>query len=138
MSATARMAALAAQAVAIAGALTPWLASIPGVQIALAALTSQHEITRGVPGAGWIVIGAAAIAASAALAGNHLLVITAAVAQLITIADFTILEAIRRAPGTYGAADIAPGCWMVLAASVAGILIAVASRQTRKHQGAHR
>jgi hypothetical protein len=132
------VAALAAQAVAIAGALTPWLANIPGVQIALAALTSQHAITRAAPGAGWIVIGVAAIASAAELAGNRLLVITAAVAELITIVDFTIMEAIRRAPGNYGAANIAPGCLMVLAASVAGILIAAASRQTRKHQGAGR
>jgi len=140
VSAAVRVAALAAQAMAIAGAFSHWLADISGVQIALTALTEpgQQAITRAQPGAGWIVVAAAAVAAAAALAGNRGLVVSAAAVQLIVIVDFNVLEGIRRAPGNYDTVNIAPGCWIVLTASVAGILIGAASTRARNqsHQGA--
>ena len=130
MSITTRVAALAAQALAVAGAASPWLARVPGVNIAFRALTDPHRPTAltAVPGAGWIVIGAAAAGVLAALAGSRILLAVAATAQLLTIADFVVLESVRRSPGNYDAVDVADGCWLVLIAALAGLLAAVMTR----------
>lgn len=48
------------------------------------------------------------------------------------IVDFLVFEAIRRAPGDYDAADTAWGCWFVLVAALAGLLIAGAGTPRRR------
>lgn len=138
MKAAARTAALAAQVVAVLGAVSHWLQRIPGVALPLAALTDpgRHALTQAGSGAGWLVIGAAAAGAAGALAGSRWVLIGAAAAQFVTVTDFIVLEGIRRAPGNYDAVDIASGCWLVLAASIAGILIGAVGRRPRARTGA--
>lgn len=134
MKPTARIAALIAQVVTVTGAFGTWLPHTPGLRIAFGALTDPHHhaVPRAGIGVGWIVIAAAAIGMLAALAGSRPLLTLACIVEFALIVDFIVFEAIRRAPGNYNAADIAWGCWFVMVAALAGLLIVGAGTPRRR------
>jgi hypothetical protein len=130
MTATSRVLAFLGMPAAVLGAVLPWLPGIPGTAVPFAALAAPHAMAAGHAGigVGWAVIAAAAVGALAALLRGRAVLGFVATVQLLLVADFLVLQAIRSAPGDYTAADIPAGCWTVLASALAALVACLSSR----------
>ena len=146
MMAASRTLASLAMPAAVLGAVLPWSPDTPGTAIPFAALAAPHTMgahahahVHAHAGVGWAVIAAAGVGTLAALLRRRILLSAAATIQLLLVADFVIMQAIRSAPGDYTAADIPAGCWTVLASALVALtacLFPPSRPPSRPHSGA--
>jgi hypothetical protein len=130
MNAASRMTGLTAQLTVAIGAFLLWLPHRAGERVAFGSLVDPHTATtrHATVGVGWLIVFAAVCGVAALAAGRRLPLLCVAILQAAIVVCFIIVEAVKRAPQDFTAADIAPGCWLVFAGAFAAIIAAVPRR----------